>query len=293
MKRLFTERHGGTKPRTKEELDDPCRSGLLAFVDARISEEWFGLAFPFQCQDGRGNAGTDYDKLRAMMAGYGVIWPGEWLRANQPPPSDGQVFDLIEFAYEHVAEPDPYEGHSYWGHAHYSYDQEKGRAEFEQDVNRLFERNGIALELKDGEVTRLAPTGLQETLAETVFQTGDDILDQLLEDARHKFLNRDLAVRRESLERLWDAWERLKTLEPGADKKAQSMALLAKASAEPNFLERLKNEAGELTEIGNRFMIRHTETDKTPVAESAHIDYLFQRMFAMIRLLLRSSGRGG
>jgi hypothetical protein len=114
-----------------------------------------------------------------------------------------------------------------------------------------------------------------------------------LEDARYKFLNRDLAVRRESLERLWDAWERLKTLEPGADKKSQASTLLAKASSEPNFLERLNREAAELTEIGNRFMIRHTETDKTPIEESAQIDYLFQRMFAMIRLLLRSSGRGG
>jgi hypothetical protein len=33
----------------------------------------------------------------------------------------------------------------------------------------------------------------------------------------------------------------------------------------------------ELTEIGNRFMVRHTETDKIPITESAHVDYLFHR----------------
>jgi len=38
-----------------------------------------------------------------------------------------------------------------------------------------------------------------------------------------------LDVRRESLEKLWDAWERLKTVEPGGDKKAQAKALLDKS----------------------------------------------------------------
>ena len=180
-----------------------------------------------------------------------------------------------------------------WGHTHYSYNQEAGRTKFEGEVNRLFERNGLAFELKQGQVTRMAPTGLQEALAETVFHTGDKALNELLEDARHKFLNRDLKVRRESLEKLWDAWERLKTIEPGKDKKVQATALLAKASIETSFQERLKKEARELTDIGNKFMIRHTETDKVPISESAHIDYLFQRMFAIIRLLLKSSGRGG
>lgn len=40
-------------------------------------------------------------------------------------------------------------------------------------------------------------------------------------------------------------------------------------------------------------MIRHTKTNKVPVTESAQVDYLFHRTFAMIRLLLKTSGRGG
>ena len=292
MRRLFTERHRGMKPCVSEELDDPCRVGLLGLVAARINEEWFGLTFPFACQDGLGNAGTDSDKLNGRMAAYRVIRPDEWIRAGQNP-ADGQVFDLIEFSYEHIAEPCAGSNHPYWGHTHYSYNQEVGRTKFEEEVNRLFERNGMAFELKQGQVTRMAPTGLQEALAETVFHTGDKALDELLEDARNKFLNHDLKVRRESLEKLWDAWERLKTIEPGKDKRVQATALLAKVSIESSFLERLEKEARELTDIGNKFMIRHTETDKVPISKSTHIDYLFHRMFAIIRLLLKSSGRGG
>jgi len=152
---------------------------------------------------------------------------------------------------------------------------------------------GLAFELRNGEVTRMAPTGLQEVLASAVFTTGDFELDRLLETAREKFLNRSLDVRKEGLEKLWDAWERLKTMEPGKDKTAQVKAILDKAATEPVLRERLELEARELNFIGNNLMIRHTEVGKPSIVESAQIDYLFHRMFAIVRLLLKSSGRGG
>jgi hypothetical protein len=76
------------------------------------------------------------------------------------------------------------------------------------------------------------------------------------------------------------------------DKKASIKALLDKVSTEPVLRTKIDEEARELTEIGNTFMIRHTETDKIPVVESAQVDYFFHRMFAMVRLLLRATGRG-
>lgn len=290
MKKLFTERHGETKPRVAEELNEAARSGLLTLVGARIDEEWFGLSFPAGCADGYAYAGTDFTKLKETMEGYGLLWPHAVDRDN--PPTDGQIFDLVEFAYEFIAEAKDPSLHSYMSHSHYSYDREAGREKFSHNVNRVFERNGIAFELKHGEVIRIAPAVLHESLAETVFKTGDAVLDELLEVSRQKFLNRSLAVRRESLEKLWDAWERLKTVEDGNDKKERVKALLDKAATEP-FRDRLEKEAIELTDIGNKFMIRHTETDKVPIVDSVHVDYLFQRMFSIVLLLLKASGRGG
>lgn len=290
MKKLFTERHGQGRPRVAEVLDDTTRNALLALVAARIDDEWFGMSYPEKCSDGYAFAGTDIGKLREAMKGYGVLWPADADRSD--PPADGVLFDLLEFSYELVAEAQDPSFHSYMGHTHYSYDQDAGRERFAQDVNRLFERNGMAFELTHGEVIRTAPAVLHEALAATVFKTGDGALDQLLEAARQKFLNHALDVRRESLEKLWDAWERLKTLEPGKDKKASTGALLKKAAAEP-FRARLDQEARELTDIGNSFMIRHMETDKVPIVDSAHVDYLFHRMFSIIRLLLKKSRRGG
>lgn len=290
MKRLFTERDGQAAPRVAEALDENTRNGLLALISARVDSEWFGLSFPAGCGDGYPYAGTDQNRMRETMKGYGVLWPGDVDRAT--PPSDGRVFDLVEFAYEFIAEPQDLGFHSYMGHMHYSYGRDAGREQFAHDVDRLFERNGMAFELRQGEVTRIAPAVLHESLAEAVFHTGDGVLDELLEVARHRFLNRSLDVRRESLEKLWDAWERLKTSEARNDKKASVTALLDKAATEPTFRDTLEREARELTDIGNTFMIRHTEAGKVPIVESAQVDYFFHRMFSMIRLLLRASGRG-
>jgi hypothetical protein len=288
MKKLFSERNGATKPRVAETLDETTRRALLTLVRARMDEEWFGLSFPDKCADGYAYAGTDIRKLKATIEGYDLLWPNQEFD-SECPPSDGQIFDLVEFSYEYLAEALSPVFHSYMSHSHYSYDQESGRDKFAHDVNRIFERNGAAFELTEGEIIRITPAVLHETLDETLFMTGDIVLDDLLKMARQKFLNRSLDVRRESLEKLWDAWERLKTLEPGKDKKASTKVLLDKAATESTFRYRLEQEAIQLTEVGNKFMIRHTETDKVPISESIHVDYLFHRMFSMIRLLLKAS----
>jgi len=291
MKKLFTERHGHVKPRVSEMLDETTRNALLTLLSARIDEEWFGMSFPDKCGDGYAYAGTDLTKLRETMNGYGLLWPHDISR--QHPPDDGHIFDLLEFSYEFAAEAKDPSYHSYMSHSHYTYDRAAGREKFAHDVNRIFERNGMAFEFTHGQVIRIAPVVLHESLAVTVFKTGDTLLDELLEVSRHKFLHHALDVRRESLEKLWDAWERLKTIEAGKDKKASAKALLDKAATEPNFRSKLEQEARELTEIGNTFMIRHTETDKVPIVDSVQVDYLFHRMFSIIRLLLKQSGRGG
>ena len=110
MKKLFTERHGGLVPRVKEELDEITRKGLMGLIEARIDEEWFGDAFPSMCPDGRGNGGCDKAKLETMIKAYGVIWPGDlktdWRRStNEQVPTDGQVFDLVEFSRAHFPAP--------------------------------------------------------------------------------------------------------------------------------------------------------------------------------------------
>jgi hypothetical protein len=134
---------------------------------------------------------------------------------------------------------------------------------------------------------------LREPLIHATFKTSDTALDGLLQSAQTKFLSGNPALRKEALEKLWDSWERLKTLEPGKDKKDSTRILLDRVTTEPTFRASLEAEAKALTDIGNSFMIRHTEIGKIPISAAEQTEYLFHRMFSLIRLMLQSTGRGG
>ena len=100
--------------------------------------------------------------------------------------------------------------------------------------------------------------------------------------------------RRDALEKLWDAFERLKTLEPGPNKRAQAEALLDRVAPSDSKLRfTLGEEAQALTVIGNTFRIRHSETSQEPLTALEQVDYLFGRMFAFVRLVLKTTSRGG
>ena|SRR5712692_3782125 len=106
MKKLFTERHGETKPRVSETLNDPTRRGLLTLVSTRISQEWFGLSFPEKCDDGYAYAGTDFTNLKNTMDGYGLLWPMSKIDKDALP-SDGQIFDVLVCLRIHSGGPKP------------------------------------------------------------------------------------------------------------------------------------------------------------------------------------------
>ena len=79
----------------------------------------------------------------------------------------------------------------------------QGRAAFREDLSRVLARNEILV--RDGRGRRHGPDGppeLTEVLRNATFETGDDILDQLLENARAKFTDPSLKVRKEALEKI-------------------------------------------------------------------------------------------
>jgi len=138
--------------------------------------------------------------------------------------------------------------------------------------------------------SRPVPPVLFEAMG-TLPPSGDHILDALLGDACKKFKDASPKSRAEGTEKLWDAWERLKSIEVHGDKRMSVARLLEQCSPEPTFRARLDAEAKALTEIGNSFHIRHFESDKVSISLPEQNDYLFHRLFALIHLLLFSRGR--
>ena len=214
-----------------------------------------------------------------------------WRSSAKPQTVD--ILDLIEFCWKNIAQPEPWDYHDHFRHDHLQFDVEEGQEKFREAINEIFSRNGLAYELKEnGQIERLASPVLREQLASAQFQTQDEKLNELLETALSKFLTPHPNTRRESLEHLWDAWERLKTLGEGSDKKKQTADILDRASGKdsPKFREALERGAKELTRIGNEFAIRHSEIEQEPLAKDEHVDYLFHRLFSLIWMILKIPG---
>ena len=296
----FSDQERGPQPRSLETISPTAWGGIIAAVKSAVEDGSFGEDFPETCPDGGAVCGSDSKAFPLALKAevHGIEWPlqletseGEGWQATMVPyaPHFLDALDLIQFCYRHVSKATQHDYHSYFRHHHLSFDRDSGRREFRARINRIFSRNGISFDLlSDGTITRLAPPVLAEALRSPLRPTFDSALDHLFEDARRKFLSPDLKVRKESLEKLWDAWERLKTLHVPLDKKASVARLLEQASPESKFRERLNREAHELTEIGNHFMIRHSEVEKTPIDGSSQVDYLFHRLFALTRLLIEN-----
>lgn len=119
--------------------------------------------------------------------------------------------------------------------------------------------------------------------------SGDALLDTMLSAACAAFRDPAPGARRAALEKLWDGWERLKTLDDPADKATSARLMLRRAAPEATPLySALDTEAKALTAIGNGFHIRHFETNKTPLTHPREVDYLFHRMYALVHLLLEA-----
>ena len=289
----FSDREYGARPQMLDVIDDRLWAGLCSLIQTGIGNGSFGLRFPEQCPDGNAPCGCDEQAFRQVLSAE-VPWI-EWPLSPNEVPDTPVILDLLEFCASAVGEPIQGAYHSYYRHHHLIWDRDAGLARFVADVNLLFRRNAVAYELTTaGQVRRLLPQAIANTIGWALFHTGDAETDRLLEAARQRILSPKPDDRRDALEKLWDAFERLKTLEPGADKRVQADALLDRVAAPSSrFRQALGLEAAELTKIGNSFRIRHSETTQEALTSLDQVDYLFTRMFAFVRVILKGTSRGG
>jgi hypothetical protein len=113
-------------------------------------------------------------------------------------------------------------------------------------------------------------------------KTIDEELNDLLLEAKERFnVPKDKQV---ALEKLWDAFERIKT-HFGTNKRESSLKLIDAISTDFD-REFIENEFKVLTKIGNGYRIRHHEKDKIQIKNPRHIEYLFLRMLALLNLCI-------
>ena len=318
----FSEREKGEAPREKEEINKNAWRGIRTLIITGIKDGSFGERYPKTCRDGTAVIGTDAQAFsNAMQAEIPSLPEYPWKNKTPDDLSTLKILDMIEFCWQAIGKPVQKEYHDFaqqyklyllsreesklsniaiippprrhedfGAHHHLEFNVRDGRQEFREEIEIIFRRNGIAYELTEkGRIERLVPPIFCEALVEAHFNTGDQQLDDLLRTAQEEFIDPARDTRREALEPLWDAWERLKTLDGHGDKRSRVKAMLdaAAGSRSPRFREALEGEARALTDIGNALTIRHSETNQEQLAKSEHVDYLFYRLYSLIHLILR------
>jgi len=291
----FGERERGAAPRTREELTAAAWGGIVAEVTRLLRTGGFAESFPAQnCRDGPAITGCDahhfYLALQAEHPSVTTPLTAELL------PATIAALEVVEFLHHNVTKPQSITTHEWYGeHQHFGdFSRAVGRGEFTAKINDIFRRQGMVFELQaDGRVARVFPPVLREALVSAEFTSEDVELNRLLETARQRFGGPDFHTRYDALRSLWDAFERLRTLEPPRRLPESADALIARVSTEPAIREMLESEMRkDLNSFGNGFFIRHARVDQATIDSSEMIDYLFHRLFSVIRLLLRSTGRG-
>jgi hypothetical protein len=159
---------------------------------------------------------------------------------------------------------------------------------FADEVNRLFQNRGFAYKLLGGKIE------IAQICIQTKEAIGEAGLKELIEQAALLYNSGNLLDKQLAVEKLWDAFERLKTYYFSLDKKKSVEKLVSEMSNENDKYKELFNEEfRKLTDIGNHFCIRHHETDKVDIIDSNYYNYLFQRCFALVDLALRYLKRPG
>lgn len=308
--KYFSDRERGNNGNIMFTISINVWNGIATIVNALIGKNLLAKDFPQKCPDGNGICGVDehsfyisaiaiIPRANLFLPNYGEI---QYLSNNSmvdPFVIETEiqeknlnftydVLDFVEFVYKHIHDIQNGEYHEYFHHYELLFPTTaNGKRQFVMDVNEIFERNCIGFKLgDDGTVQRI----VNELILQPInTQDKETRVAELLDEALHKFRNPKIEERRIALEKLWDSFERIKTINDPNNKKQSSDNLLSVVSqGQESFKELLNTECKVLTEIGNSFQIRHFEMNKQEIKSEQHLDYLFYRLYSLISLLIKA-----
>ncbi len=301
---LYSVRHGYRSEKSKT-YDVSIEAYSLLFDCCKRYLLCLAWKFPRQCEDGRGICNYDAEQLDIdlkfeipdLYRDDGVIDTPR-IRSNvfeigsHPDEfSPYAIFDFIEYIAYYAKDYTAGDYHSYFNHYHYSFGEGKTKAkEFCVEIKNIFEKTGLLYTINDDfQVERvLVNSTLSEETDELIDGTKEAGLRELIQEAISLYKRPNPNSVRDATEKLWDAFERMKTYYTELDKKDSANTIIHNiASHNAQFENMLQEEFIALTKIGNTYRIRHHETDKIEIEDNNHYDYFFNRCLSVILLALR------
>ena len=240
------------------------------------ADGYFDESIGWSCVDVGFTNGTlgDVDLAILLAVRKSNLWPIEGKAVWY---SEDDLFDVIEFLYQHVSKPVEGTMHDYGacGMHWETFNKVEGQADFRSKINQLLSHYENAFELSaDGDVLERAQRGFEGIFAADV-PTKDEKIANRVDSAVLRFRRHgsNLDDRRQAVRDLADVLEYL---------RPKVKELLTSA------------DEGDLFNIANNFGIRHlNDRQKTGYDTGLWLSWMFYFYLSTIHVVLRKIGHDG
>lgn len=300
----YTERHGKRKAVAKT-YDISIEKYALLFHCCEKYYNNLAWKYPAQCPDGQGCCGLDQEHFEldlryeiptlfrnsadhiAAPEFYHNVFVGD----KQDEYDQYALIDFIELFAQNVRDITIGSFHSYWGHHHITCQSSNIIcSQFRDEINSIFQKTGLLYELNTSlQVERIVENSPVTPTVESAIATVKEVgTRELLQEAILLHRSPYLADIRNAVEKLWDAYERLKTYYTAMNKAKSAEKIVNDiAAGQASYVTLFDTEFRTLTKIGNDFRIRHHETDKVEITDVRYYDYFFNRCLSLIALAIQ------
>ncbi|MGV3185934.1 AbiJ-NTD4 domain-containing protein [Weissella paramesenteroides] len=202
------------------------------------------------------------------------------------------LLDLIEFYAKNIRDIDEDWNNQKYKNYRYVIVHNTARVfkTFQNEVNDLFTEIGLLYILTDKKIIerKIKDGVIADSIDNEISMVPEDGLRSLLEDAVALYRTPNNSARQDSVEKIWDAFERLKSYYKDLDKRRSVIKILeAMSHKNAKFYEMFDSEFTDLTRIGNKFRIRHHERNQQDITDPNYYDYLFSRCLSLVTLAIK------
>lgn len=301
----YTERNGMRKP--IERTYDISTDKYALLLDC-CEKYYNNLAwkFPEQCPDGRGCCGLDEEKFnRSLKFDIPTLYRDVYGKIAAPAThtdyfADEEttdkydqfaLLDLIELFANNIHDVTTGTYHEYFGHNHLILHSSNATAIlFKDEINEIFQKTGLLYCLNDDwQIERIVENSpLTSEIEKTIVGVKELGTRELLQEAIAYYKEPRPGNRQIAVEKMWDAFERLKSYYPAMKKNESADKVISNmAAGQPAYIELFTAEFKVLTKIGNEYRIRHHETDKIEIMDLRFYDYFFNRCLSLLALAIQ------
>lgn len=301
----YTERNGIRKSKEYTYVIDPGRYKLLLDCCKRYYEN-IAWKYPVVCNRCGCCCGLDQYRMANEIIYYiPGLFISDYGRVDSPKVIKNIFFqddpiideydqnaflDFIEFIAEHTFDIEKKYSNSCRHFQIVKLDSRVSRQSFIDEINNCFLKAGLLYELSsDGEIKKVIQNDVvTPELADIAMSIEEKGIKELLKEAIDLHYKYRQNAARDSVEKIWDAFERIKSYYTDLDKLKSSKKIVSNISnGSESFRKLIDAEFLKLTEIGNSFRIRHHEMDRFEIIDDRHYEYLFDRCFSLIALAIQ------